>query len=145
MTCFKKNIFIFVPYVVYLLSLIFCADVIYARFFENIDFLKKPIYLQMAYPVIHRISGIEGLFYELKPNARGGELIEINSLGMRSRETEIKKDRYRIIVMGVRPGSPSAYAFGRLFGDSNVYDLRDQGIDKILKNKDLVKALKGAV
>ena len=44
-----------------------------------------------------------------------------------------------------RPGSPSAYAFGRLFGDSNVYDLRDQGIDKILKNKDLVKALKGAV
>jgi len=80
--------------------LIFCADVIYARFFEKIDFLKEPIYLQMAYPVIHRISGIEGLFYELRPGAKTGKSIMINSLGMRNAEINPEKDGYRIIVMG---------------------------------------------
>lgn len=51
----------------------------------------------------------------------------------------------RIIVMGVKPASPSAEAFARLFGDRNFYDVRGQRIDNILNNKDLVKALEGAV
>lgn len=51
----------------------------------------------------------------------------------------------RIIVMGVKPESPSAHAFGVLFGNNNIIDLRGQTIDKILENKDLVAGLKGGV
>jgi len=51
----------------------------------------------------------------------------------------------RIVVMGVKPESPSAQAFGRLFGDKNMYDLRGKKVEDILKDKDLVEGLKGAV
>jgi len=51
----------------------------------------------------------------------------------------------RIIVMGVKADSLAAQAFGRLFGDNNIVDLRGQAINNILENKDLVKGLKGAV
>jgi len=51
----------------------------------------------------------------------------------------------RIVVMGVTVNSPAAQAFGRLFGDNNMIDLRGQAIENILENKDLVKGLKGAV
>ncbi|MCX5693343.1 MAG: hypothetical protein NTX47_06695 [Candidatus Omnitrophica bacterium] len=51
----------------------------------------------------------------------------------------------RIIVMGVKPASPASQAFARLFGDSNIIDLRGQTIDKILKDRDLIAGLKGAV
>mgnify|MGYP001559128598 CR=1 FL=1 len=51
----------------------------------------------------------------------------------------------RIIVMGVRPESAASEAFARLFSNTNIIDLRGQSIDNILKNKDLVAGLKGAV
>lgn len=51
----------------------------------------------------------------------------------------------RIVVMGVEPESVSAQAFGRLFGDKNMYDLRGKKVEDILKDKDLVEGLKGAV
>jgi len=51
----------------------------------------------------------------------------------------------RIVVMGVKPGSDAADAFGKLFRDKNMYDLRGQTTEQILGNKDLVDGLKGAV
>ena len=51
----------------------------------------------------------------------------------------------RIIVMGVKPNSPAADAFGRLFGDKSMYSLRGEKIEDILKNKDLIAGLEGAV
>ena len=47
--------------------------------------------------------------------------------------------------MGVKANSPAAQAFGRLFGDNSIIDLRGQKIDDILKNKDLSDGLQGAV
>lgn len=51
----------------------------------------------------------------------------------------------RIIVMEVTPKSTSAQAFARLFDDNSFYDLRDQSVEKILTNKNLVDGLQGAV
>jgi len=51
----------------------------------------------------------------------------------------------RIVVMGVKPESAAAVAFGNLFKDKNMYDLRGQKVEEILNDKDLVEGLKGAV
>lgn len=94
-----RRIFITALYSFYLIFLIACVDIIYARLFEKIPFSEQYVMLQMAYPVIHRISDIEGLFYDLRPDS-SDDVFRINSFGMRDREVQVKKDRYRIIVMG---------------------------------------------
>lgn len=50
-----------------------------------------------------------------------------------------------IVVIGIKTGSVSVQAFKKLFGNNNTIDLRNQTINKILENKDLVEGLKGSM
>ncbi len=70
---------------------------------EKKYFFNTAVYVQRAKPLLHKISDIPGLSYELIANAKGENgFYSINSKGIRDREFEIPKpdDVFRIIVLG---------------------------------------------
>lgn len=51
----------------------------------------------------------------------------------------------RIVIMAVKTGSAAATAFNDLFGQENMYDLRNNRTKDILDNKKLIAGLQGAI
>lgn len=115
-------------FIAYLLLLVILTDFIYKVFFEKLPPLQNSVYLQFYGDSIHQRSNIEGPFYELKPNSKLAnntassfkikdtkvnkllvslynlfvmpQDIVINSFGMRDKEIKLKKDNFRILVLG---------------------------------------------
>lgn len=70
---------------------------------EKKYFFDTTVYVQKAKPILHKISNIPGLSYELIPNVSiESGFYSINSKGIRDREFEIPKPEgvFRIIVLG---------------------------------------------
>ncbi len=89
----------YIAYVMFIGVLFAISDVVFVRFFERLPALRTEVYVQNSESALHRVSHIEQLFYELKPNTENRHF-KINSWGMRDSELRQKKDRYRIVVLG---------------------------------------------
>ncbi len=82
---------------------IFISMEIISKSIEKKYFFDTKVYLQKAKPVLHRISDIPGLSYELMANAETENgFYAINSKGIRDREFVIPKPKgvFRILVLG---------------------------------------------
>lgn len=85
------------------LLLIFISMEIISKIIEKKYFFDTKVYVQKAKPILHKVSDIPGLSYELIADAKTDDgFYSINSKGIRDREFEIPKPSgvFRIIVLG---------------------------------------------
>ncbi len=85
------------------LLIIFISVETICKALEQKYLFNTAVYVQQAKPLLHKISDIPGLSYELIANAKDEDgFYSINSKGIRDREFEIPKpdDVFRIIVLG---------------------------------------------
>lgn len=94
----SKSLILFTTFLVIFIFLEIISHSIEKKYFFNTE-----VYVQRAKPVLHKISDIPGLSYELMANAKTEQgFYSINSKGIRDREFEIPKPDgvFRIIVLG---------------------------------------------
>jgi len=109
-----KKVYLVVIYIVFIAVLFSVADFVYGFFFEKLPPLRDTVYLQMFKPGIHKKSDINELLYELKPNSFSKNNT-INCFGMKDKEVKLKKDTFRVLVLGdsvtFGPKIPNDYVF----------------------------------
>jgi lysophospholipase L1-like esterase len=108
-----RGLLIGLIYAVFLIILFAAADFFYVRHFEAIPDLGD-VALQMETPVIHKVSDIKGLSYDLRPGSEFG-VYRINSIGMRDVEIPEEKKGYRVLIMG------DSVTFGPNIPAENLY------------------------
>ena len=92
----------FLVLIITLLIIFISLETICRAIEQNYSF-NTAVYVQQAKPLLHKISDIPGLSYELIAHAKDENgFYSINSKGIRDREFEIPKpdDVFRIIILG---------------------------------------------